>query len=54
MPRRAARLIALSENTRLGWMLEYLAPMDIMVVSNLRACKWIRADTIMSALDVLD
>ncbi|WYZ38156.1 hypothetical protein EsH8_III_000070 [Colletotrichum jinshuiense] len=40
--------------TRLGWLLTYLSPMDIMVHANYRVCKRSRAPAIMSALGVLD
>lgn len=53
-PNAVACLLRLSGTTRLGWMLSYLSPMDIMVNANYRQCKRCRAPAIMSALNIRD
>lgn len=51
-PNAVRCLHRLSGTTRLGWMLNYLSPMDIMVNANYRQCKRSRAPAIMSALNI--
>lgn len=53
-PNAVRCLQRLSGTTRLGWMLTYLSPMDIMVNANYRQCKRSRAPAIMSALNIRD